>query len=94
MALYSSLLTVTLTLALLNPVFADVNMGVANVHGLLETEAREISINDFTMPTERLQFAAVDLCYRGIVVDTETGEATELYTPCSEDPIDGNLDLA
>jgi hypothetical protein len=36
----------------------------------------------------------VDFCYGGIVVDTETGEATELYAPCSEDAIEGNLDLA
>jgi hypothetical protein len=51
-------------------------------------------ITDFTTPTERLEFAAVDFCYRGIVVDTETGEATEFYAPCSEDAIEGNLDLA
>jgi hypothetical protein len=90
MALYSSLLT----MVLLNPVFADANMVAINVHGLLQPAAREISINDFTRPTERLEFAAVDFCYRGIVVDTETGEATELYAPCSEDAIEGNLDLA
>jgi hypothetical protein len=94
MALYSSLLTVTLTLVLLNPVFADVNMGAVNNHGLLQPAAEKISINDSTKPTERLQFAAVDFCYGGIVVDSETGEVTELYTPCSEDAIEGNLDLA
>jgi hypothetical protein len=95
MALHASLLTVTLTLLLLNPGFADANIrGAMNVHGLLQPPAREISINDFTTPTERLEFAAVDFCYRGIVVDTETGEATELYAPCSEDSIEGNLDLA
>jgi hypothetical protein len=91
MALYSSLLSVTLTMVLLNPVFADAAM---NVHGLFQPAAPEISINDSTKPTEQLQFAAVDLCYRGGVVDTETGEVTELYTPCSEDVIEGNLDLA
>jgi hypothetical protein len=80
MARYSSLLAVTLPLVLLNPVFAD--------------EAREISLNDATTPTEWLEFAAVDFCYRGIVVDPETGEATEIYAPCSEDVIEGNLDLA
>jgi hypothetical protein len=93
MALFSSLLTVPLTLALLNPVLADTNMGATNAHGLLQSEVHDLSIDDFT-PTKRLQFTAVDLCYRGIVVDAETGEATELYTPCSEDPIEGNLDLA
>jgi hypothetical protein len=86
-------LTVILTLALLNPVLADINMGAPNV-GLLQSEAREISIDGFTTPAERLQLAAVDLCYRGIVVDPETGEATELYTPCSEDAVEGNFDLA
>jgi hypothetical protein len=94
MALYASLLTVTLTLLPLNPVLADANMRAMNVYGLLQPAAREISINDFTTPTEWREFAAVDFCYGGIVVDTETGEATELYTPCSEDAIEGNLDLA
>jgi hypothetical protein len=92
MALYSSLLT--LTTVLLNPVFADTNMGAMNIHGLLQPAAHEISINDFATPNApRLEFAAVDLCYRGNVVDNETGEVTELYTPCSEDAIEGNLDL-
>jgi hypothetical protein len=91
MALYSSLLT--FTTMLLSPVFADTTMGAMNVHGLLQPAAREISINDFATPTARLEFAAVDLCYRGSVVDSETGEVTELYTPCSEDAIEGNLDL-
>jgi hypothetical protein len=95
MALYASLLTVTLTLLPLNSVFADEKITRAmNVHGLLQPAAREISINDFTTPTDWLEFAAVDFCYRGIVVDTETGEATELYAPCSVDAIEGNLDLA
>jgi hypothetical protein len=89
MKLYASSLTVTLTLLLLNPVFADEDMRAMNVPA-----AREILINDFTTPTEWLEFAAVDFCYGGIVVDTETGEATELYAPCSEDAIEGNLDLA
>jgi hypothetical protein len=94
MALYSSSLTVTLTMVLLNPVLADANIGAMNVHGLLQPAAREISINNSTTPPERLEFAAVDFCYRGSVVDTETGEVTEFYTPCSEDAIEGNLDLA
>jgi hypothetical protein len=91
MALYSTLLT--LTMVLLNPVFADTNMSAMNVHELLQPAAREISINDFATPNAGLEFAAVDLCYRGRVVDSETGEVTELYTPCSEDAIEGNLDL-
>jgi hypothetical protein len=90
MALDSNLLTVTLTMMLLNPVFADAAM---SVHGLLQPAAGEISINHSTKPTAPLEFAAVDLCYRGSVVDSETGEVTELYTPCSEDAIEGNLDL-
>jgi hypothetical protein len=94
MALYSSLLSVTLTMVLLNPILANASAGAMNVHGLLQPAAREISINDPTKPTERLEFAAVDFCYRGKVVDTETGEVTELYTPCSEDAIEANLDLA
>jgi hypothetical protein len=81
-------------MVLLNPVFADANTDAVNVHGLVQPAVREISINDSTTPTERLQFAAVDLCYRGSVVDMETGEVTEFYTPCSEDTIEGNLDLA
>ena len=94
MALYSRLLPVTLSMVLLNPVLADANVGAMNVHGLFQPAADEISINDFTTSTQRLEFAAVDFCYRGIVVDAETGEVTELYTPCSEDAIEGNLDLA
>jgi hypothetical protein len=91
MALYPSLLTV---LMLLNPVFVDANVGAMNVHGLLQPAVREISINDFTTPAEQLKFAAVDLCYGGSVVDAETGEVTEIYALCSEDAIEGNLDLA
>ena len=94
MALYSSLLAVTLSMVLLTPVFADANVGAMNVRGLFQPAAREISINDFTTSTQRLEFAALDFCYRGIVVDPETGEVTELYTPCSDDVIEGNLDLA
>ena len=94
MALYSSLLSVTLSMVLLTPVFADAKVGAMNVLGVFQPAAREISINDFTTSSQRLEFAAVDFCYRGIVVDTETGEVTELYTPCSEDVIEGNLDLA
>jgi hypothetical protein len=91
MALYPSLLTVLL---LFNPVFVDANVGGMNVQSLLEPEVREISINDFTTPAEQPKFAAVDLCYGGSVVDAETGEVTEIYALCSEDAIEGNLDLA
>jgi hypothetical protein len=95
MALYSSLLSVPLTMLLLNPVFADANItGAMNARGLLQPAAREISINDSTTPTERLEFATVDFCYGGSVVDTETGEVVELYALCSEDAIEGDLDLA
>jgi hypothetical protein len=91
MGLHSSLLTV---LMLLDPAFVDANVGAMNVHGLLQPAPHEILINDFATPNTRLEFAAVDLCYRGSVVDSDTGEVTELYTPCSEDAIEGNLDLA
>ena len=51
MALHASLLTVPLTLLLLNPGFAAANIrGAMNVHGLLQPPAREISINDLPRP--------------------------------------------
>lgn len=86
MALYSSWLIVVVTVALLNPVLASENETDASASGIVVNGSNSLS--------ERLEFAAVDFCYRGIVVDAETGEVTELYTPCSEDVIEGNLDLA
>jgi hypothetical protein len=40
------------------------------------------------------EFAAVDLCYQGSIVDPDTGEILDLFVQCSDDAIEGNLDLA
>jgi|RhiMetdeSRZDD1v2_1073273.scaffolds.fasta_scaffold48599_5 hypothetical protein len=85
MALFSSLSAVALAAVLLDPVFVEENRAAAIV--------REIAINNSVTPTARLELAAVDFCYRGTIADTETGEVIELYALCSEDAIEGNLDL-
>jgi hypothetical protein len=86
MALYSSLSSMALAVVLLNPVFASENKTAAI--------ATAIAIDSSNEQIEALEFAAVDFCYRGSVVDTETGEIKELYELCSEDAIEGNIDLA
>lgn len=43
---------------------------------------------------EYYEFASVDLCYQGSIVDPDTGEIFDLFVHCIDDAIDGNLDLA
>jgi hypothetical protein len=43
--------------------------------------------------TEPFQIAAVDYCYAGSTADPTTGETFDLYTLCSYDAIEQNLDL-
>jgi hypothetical protein len=46
------------------------------------------------VPTEGFEFAAVDFCYLGSIVDSDTGETMDVLGLCSDDAIGGNLDLA
>jgi len=45
-------------------------------------------------PSSSYEVVAVDYCYKGSTVDPTTGETVDLYVLCTEDPIEGNLDLA
>jgi hypothetical protein len=43
---------------------------------------------------DSFELVAVDYCYRGSTIDPSTREIVDLYTLCSDDAIEGNLDLA
>ena len=45
-------------------------------------------------PSSSYEVVAVDYCYKGSTVDPTTGETVDLYVLCTEDPIEGNFDLA
>jgi hypothetical protein len=47
-----------------------------------------------SIPRETIQFAAIDYCYAGSIIDPSTGEGVDLFVPCPEDGPEQNIDLA
>jgi hypothetical protein len=68
-----------------------------NINGDVNEEGLEEATDESASqesPDQSLELAAIDYCYRGSAVDPTTGESVDLYTLCTDEAVEGNMDLA